>query len=338
MQLRTIRHRDSSIRYAAFPGVPVPVAPCFVRRDGRVLFGLAPVHLKNALDSFAGGGPTALDDPELQKLLPLVPEGARGVAYTDTGEAFVQAYGLVGPFLTMLQGIPRNPVPVDLANLPATSTVRKHMFPGISYSVATEDMLVFESRSPFGVELMAPMPAFLMVTAVFGLGVTRVVVAEEMGAGAHVVAVEDMRALNVSVNNVRQILVGCIMYTQNHDQNHDGALPPDLVALIEQGGMIRPNVLVTPADHGPVLVRNNRRSSYTYVLKRYPKLKLKIQRVERPTQFPVVWERMSFDGRTRVVGFLDGHVETVLEPEFQQMMKRLDAVVAKMRRGPGGHL
>jgi hypothetical protein len=321
MELRTIRYRDRSIRYVTFPGVPVPAAPCFVRRGGRVLFGLAPVHLKNALDFLEDGGPTVLADPGLQKLLPRVPKDARFVAYTDTGGAFVQAYGLAGPFLTTLQGIPGNPVPIDLANLPATRTVRKHMFPGISYSVATEDMLVLESRSPFGVELMAPVPVLLMATAVFGLRAEGFVLAQDIGQQ------------NVSAAHVKEILIGCTIYALDHD----GALPPDLVTLIGQGA-IQPKTLVAPRDHRPILVRDNHRSSYTYVLKRYPKLKLRLGRVPRPSQFPAVWERLSFDGRTRVVGFLDGHVRAVLEPEFQQMMKRLDGVVAKMRRGPAGHL
>ena len=164
-QLKTIHHGQHAIRYLALPRVAVPYAPCYTLAGDRLVFALSPIHLKDYLAFLDQHEPSVLDNPRFKELAPLVPKNANSVAFTDTGDQFAAMYRLFGPMLTMAQGIPGVPIAIDLANLPSVRTVRRHLFDSISYGYATEDMIVDECRSPFGIGFLAPIPAVFSLSS-----------------------------------------------------------------------------------------------------------------------------------------------------------------------------
>jgi hypothetical protein len=123
--LKTIQFGKHTIRYLATPGVYLPLAPCFVRQGDRIIFALSPVHLKDYLAFLDAGEPSILDNPGYKELAALVPKNATSVSYSDFTESFIDVYTGIGPLLSLVQAIPGNPVPIDLANLPSARTIRK---------------------------------------------------------------------------------------------------------------------------------------------------------------------------------------------------------------------
>ena len=320
-ELRSIRFGDHTIRYLATPGVHLPIAPCFARRGDRVLFALSPIHLKDYLAFLDAGEPSILDYPGFKEMQPLVPKDATSVAYSDFGESFVALYSALGPFLTLVQAIPGNPVAIDLANMPAARTVRKHMFGAISYSYTTEDMIVDETQSPLGVGIIGPAPTLF----IGGIGAGMLLPAWASARG---------QARNAaSMSNMKQISMGLMLHQQDK-----GALPPNLGALLEAKHIQDAKVFVAPHDPVPPQV-GGRPCSYVYLLDGQAGIKVNMEEIQNPAQFPLLWEREPFQGDRRNVAFADGHVESVQQARFEQVMERARAFLKdRAAKGKGGEL
>lgn len=320
-ELRTIRYGAHTLRYLALPGVPMPIAPCMARHGGRIVFALTPIHMKDYLAFLDANEPSLLDLPGFKELEAQVPKDATSLAYSDFGEGLVGLYSSLGPLLTLVQAIPGNPVPIDLANMPSVRTVRKHMFGAISYSYATEDLIVAETVSPLGVGLIDPVPATALLA---------------VGAGMALPAIASARtqARNVaSMNNLRQITMGIMVHA-----NDKGVVPPDLAGLLAGGFLEDPKVLVAPNDPAAPQV-GGRPCSYVYFLDVQPGLKLKLEEIENPGQVPMVWERAAFQRGERCVAFADGHIERLGPERFEKLMDQLRAFLKqKALKGKGGEL
>jgi len=316
--LRSIRFGQHTIRYLAAPGLGVPVAPCYARRGDRVVFALSPIHLKDYLAFLDAGEPSLLDNPRYTELAALVPKNATSVAYSDFGEAFVAGYSILGPFLTLAQAIPNNPVPLDLANLPAVRTIRKHMFASVSYSYATDDTIVAETVSPLGVGAMDPVPAAFVLGV--GAGIALPAMASARGAARQA----------ASMSNMRQLTVAMMMFANNFN----GTMPANIAALFDAKLIEAPHILVAPNDPDPPKV-GGRPCSYVYFLDdRLVKGKVRLQDFDDPGRTPVLWERRPFRRGRRAVAFADGHVEMMTEPAFRAALERLDrALKGKLKGG-----
>jgi prepilin-type processing-associated H-X9-DG protein len=312
-QLKTIAFGGRTIRYLATPGVPVPVAPCYARHGGRLIAALSPIHLKDYLVFLDKKEPSILDHSGYRQLEALVPKNATTVSYSDFGEHFVQFYSAFGPLLTLVQAIPRNPIAIDLANMPSARTVRKHMFGSISYTYATEDMIIHETHSPVGFGLMGPVPAGAPALAIAGVGAGMLVPAltRARGQARHV----------QSKNNLRQISMAMMVYANDHK----GELPQDLAVLLQGNLLADAKILVAANDRAPPPKVNGRPCSYVYFLDDQPGLKLKMADLKNPAQLPVLWERRAFHRGMRNVVFADGHVESMHGPQFREAMARLKA-------------
>ena len=314
--LKTIRFGKHNIRYLATPGVPVPLAVCYAMVGDRIVFGLSPIHLKDYLAFLDKGEPSILANSGYKELAARVPENAVSISYGNFGDNVTELYRAFGPLLTIAQGIPRNPVAIDLANMPAASTVRKHLFGSISYAYATDDMIVYESRSPVGFGMVGPAPA-MGVLFIGGLG-----------AGMALPAIGQARARArevVSMNNLKQIGMAAMMYANDHNNE----LPPSLAALFEADMLVEARLLVAPNDPNPRLRVGNRPCSYVYVLDDHKGLKLKLGEIERPAMVPLAWERRTFGRRGRNVLFVDGHVQVMRNGQFERRMTRVRELLRK---------
>ncbi|MBM4038718.1 MAG: hypothetical protein FJ290_09400 [Planctomycetes bacterium] len=313
-ELRAIRFGDHTIRYLAMPGVMLPIAPCYARHGGRIAFALSPIHLKDYLAFLDGKEPSVLDAPGFKELEALVPKDATGVAYSDFGEGFVALYSALGPFLSMIQAIPGNPVALDLMNLPSARTIRKHMFGAISYAYATEDMIVGETHSPLGIAVLDPISA----TAVLGLG-----------AGMAFPALADARteARRIrSRNNLNQLAKASATYLNEFGDNR--FYQKSTAELFEKMILADKAVLVAPNDPNPPEIAKGLPSSYIMCFDKYPDREF---RDDFPPNVMMGWERAVFarDQGRRNVLFFDSHVEFVDEARFQELLRELDEEVRR---------
>ena len=315
--LRTIEFRGHTIRYLATPMVPVPLAPCYTRLGGRIVFALTPVHLKDYLVFLDKGEPSVLDHPDCRKLVALVPANATSLAYSDAGEGFVQLYGMFAPMLaSVAQAIPNSPVPIDLVNLPSKRVLRKHLFGAISYSFATKDTIVFESQSPFGVSVLGPAPA-----GAAALASTAVLAGMLLPALAR--AREEARLIR-NRNYLNQIAKGCAVYLNEHGDNR--FYPSGIAELVDKGVIRDKKILVSPLDRAPPKLANGVPCSFVSCFDKYPD---RVFRDDFPPNIMMAWDRISFARGQRSVLFFDSHVELVDEWRFERLLKELDELVKK---------
>ncbi len=304
--LKAVPFGDHTIRYLVTPGLPVPLAPCYAMVEGRAAFALTPIHLKDYLLFLDGAEPSLLENAGYLAMAKAVPRDAVTISYSDFGGAFVEAYRMLGPLLTMAHGIPRNPVAIDLANMPSTRTLRKHLFGSVSYTYATDDMVVWEVHSPLGVDFAGPVPAALAAGAAAGVALPAIARARTAARGVQ------------SLNNLKQISVACIVYANDHED----ALPASLGALFEAKLLDDAALLVAPNDPAPQPA-GGRATSYRYLLDEQPGLKLKLGAFNKAAMVPLAWERQSFGRRVRNVVFADGHAEAMAEADFQERLARI---------------
>ena len=328
--LKTIEFRGHTIRYLATPGLLMPFAPCYARAGGRVVFGLTPVHLKDYLQFLDAGEPSVLDNPRFQALADRVPANAASVGYSDVGEGVIQLYSILGPLLTVVQGIPGIPLELDLANLPSKRVLRKHLFGSISYTYATEDTLVYECQSPFGFGFIGPAPSGAPAALLLGVGAG-------MAVPAIVRARGEARRV-VSMNNMRQIQMASMVFLNDHA----GLLPASLDVLVKGKLLADGKILVAPNDPDPPKGPGGLPCSYVYFLDAYPRLKVRMDAIPNPARTPVLWERQAFGRgrrggfmRRRNVAFADGHVETVFGDRFGELKREVDALLKTLAEKQG---
>ncbi len=310
-ELKTVAFGDHTIRYLATPGFALPLAPCYARVGGRAFFATSPVHLKDYLAFLDAGEPSILDHPGFKTLAEQVPENAISVGYSDVGEAFLQLYSFMGPMLTFVHGIPNMPVAVDFANLPSKRTLRKHLFGSISYTVATEDALVYECQSPFGVPFIGPAPAGLPAVAVGGVMAGMMLPA--LGR-----ARQQARLIR-DRNNLNQIMKGLATYLNEHGDNR--FYPRSLGELWDRKVLPDPGVFVSPLDDNPPKLPNGLPCSYESCFDRHPN---RIFRDDWPPNQICVWDRKPFARGQRSVAFFDSHVEVMDEARFVELLRLLD--------------
>ena len=101
---------------------------------------------------------------------------------------------------------------------------------------------------------------------------------------------------------MRQLLLACLLWANDHK----GEWPDDLAAAAKAAGINTPDLLKNPGKPG---------TGYTYV-KPPP-----TQKDPGTSTTVAIYEtEPSPDGRN--VGFADGHVEFLKEPEFQAALKK----------------
>jgi len=116
-----------------------------------------------------------------------------------------------------------------------------------------------------------------------------------------------------SMNNIRQLILGCLQYADAHK----GDWPDDLEKAVKADD-IGLDVLVNPVNPGS-------KPGYTYLNPR------KAADIKDYSGRLVIYETEG--GPTgRRVGFADGHVQVVKEPEFQKYLKEAKEAAAKGRK------
>ena len=157
----------------ASPQITSMFSPTFAFKKGHMALGLSTSNVKRVLDRL-----DREDDPkgdirsnsELGGLLSNLPkEGLSAMSLTDW-KAFAE--GVYQMIATVLAFVPANnpDLPIDLSQLPESTSLTKHFFGAISWTQADGEGFSRFSTSPFGPELLV---GFAALTGAIGVGVAQ---------------------------------------------------------------------------------------------------------------------------------------------------------------------
>lgn len=130
------------------------VKPTFAFKDGYMVVGLSPSDVKRVFQRM-----DREDDPkgdvrsnkEFAAVAATLPQGVQSISFSNWKSNFESFYGIASGLLAAANL--GTEMPIDLAQLPDSSTLTKHLFASISYSTTGADGTTTVSTSPFGPEI-----------------------------------------------------------------------------------------------------------------------------------------------------------------------------------------
>ncbi len=292
--VRERTHGGHTIRYLAFSGEPIPVAPAWSVHGEYLVLGLYPQIVSAALDHLsANNAKSILDNPDFQRGRKRLPSNASSVVYTDTKAIMTDIYRLALPLATMAaaeaqtQGVD---LPPDL--FPSARVFTAGLYGDVAtYSSDADGALITTS---------GPMP----------LEMAGVAIPMTVGSAASVLVPSLTRARGiakrtVSLRNVKGIVTGCQAYASSHDDR----FPPSLKALVDED-MIQRKMLRSPLEQQD-------RTSYVYLGK-----DVNINRIPAPHDTIVIYEHPeNHDRKGTVAAFADGHAKWVTMGRFEELLE-----------------
>lgn len=274
----------------------------FIVEDGWAYFGQWHHALLNWIDRQGTGEWRAIE----------APAGAVHVQRGNNARYLAGLYNTVLPGASMLEGLLRSAgVPFDARLLPRSSTLTRHL---------SGEMSVVVRRTDGGITLTSKDRVGSTPLAVAVSGIAAAVLLPTLAK-----ARERAQRAN-SMNNLRQIGLGLLLWRDNQGRAVDyPPLDAMLARLYTDEVLSTPDVFSDPLSDYEVTdadLRNNRKDKLGYVATPYP-----IYSARGAAERPIVWDRGH--GGTRVVLFLDGHVEQVTETHFQNLLRKLKERAAK---------
>lgn len=130
------------------------VKPTFAFKDGYMVVCLSPSDVKRVFQRM-----DREDDPkgdvrsnkEFAAVAATLPQGVQSISFANWKSNFESFYGIASGLLAAANL--GTEMPIDLAQLPDSSTLTKHLFASISYSTTGEDGTTTVTTSPFGPEI-----------------------------------------------------------------------------------------------------------------------------------------------------------------------------------------
>lgn len=294
-----------AVRYVAFLGDDVPVAPAWAVRGNKLYVGLWPQVVAMAVNN-AGKNPIT-NDPTFQALRQRVAPGASMMAYSNNAKIARQLYSLlllggtaVTNELTRELGIASRP-----HWLPTLPQLEKYLGTGISAYSADARGVTLESYDPIPLVGIGP-------------GIVSILTAGFMGT-ADEVRFDAVKA--VSASNLHQIGIAVMTYQADKNQ-----MPADLDELVK-AKMLDASVLVRPGTgKAPPQVKDGKIvGPIDYIYIKPPKL----ERIWNPSSHVLAYEDpANYGGSGTHVLFADGHVEWMPMPRFERALERTKAGAA----------
>ncbi|MBI4879060.1 MAG: type II secretion system protein GspG [Planctomycetes bacterium] len=170
LKLRSSAYKEVEIHQIEFGGdmAMIPLSPCFALAGDRLCISLNVGDLKRHLRRGEKPGPSIKENPEFQRFFSRLPEGKPlgSLSYTDVRYSVESAYGQLAMTLPMLTMAADFELPVDMALLPPTDSITKHLFSSLSYSLHEEDGALMASYGPVGGEIVGALVKGLVAGAV----------------------------------------------------------------------------------------------------------------------------------------------------------------------------
>ncbi len=301
LQQKAIRHGEHTIHYWLGGGLPIPVAPAWVRVGDRMAFGLTPQTLAAALPRLAEPerAGSLLDRPDVLAALERDRERVVGLRFVNAkvGERLLYPLSLLAHTAAVSFSGAEG---VDFGALPPFPEVLAASRDLVSVSRNVPDGYTMEySGSGLATNLAVLGGEGLLVPAASGVAILLPALAR---------ARETARR-TVSAVNLRSIGMAAHIYANEHNDR----LPKDLQTLVDRQ-MITPETLRSPRDPSGNAV------SYRWVVRgrpggsRLPDLD--------PANDILAYETPISHAGTNVL-FVDGHVQWVEPDEWERLAKRL---------------
>jgi hypothetical protein len=130
------------------------IEPQFAFQNGFLVFGLSRSDVKGALKRMSGaGGEDVRSNPAFKPYLEQLPTEVASISFTDVATTFDGLYGQLSGVMGMVP-IPPD-VPIDLALLPSSSTITKHLFGSVAWSTIDKKGVAGYAIGPLGPEVPA---------------------------------------------------------------------------------------------------------------------------------------------------------------------------------------
>jgi prepilin-type processing-associated H-X9-DG protein len=297
--IQTRQVGPATIKYVAFRGQLVPVAPAWAIHEGRLYVGLWPQVVEAAV---AGKCASPLPaSPAYAALKERIGKGAGALVYLDGGAVARDLYNFLLVGWTMGSGELAKHLPAVRQDwLPALATLQKYLPPEMAAVTADANGITFRNESSLG------------GVATGGIALPA---AAAIAIPAAANAIESARRVGSS-SNLHQIGMACMQY-----QADKGRLPPDLETLVT-GSLIQPETLSSPiagSGNRARLVDGKvvGRIDYVYISG------LDIKRMEDPVGCVLAYERPeNYENRGTNVLFVDGSVQWMAMKDFQEALAK----------------
>ncbi len=299
-------------------GDPFPVTPCFVMDGDLMAVALYPQVLK---DFLARGidAPSVLTRPDFQRVLRGLPEGLASVEYFDFQAAARLLYGSLVPLAQMF--VKEEGLPVDMAHLPRTETVVKHLFGFGSGAKFETDAGVLHCYSPTGILPMMVAGAAAGYFVAMQAAPMPVRIRDVPGEEPYRPVEPPMRVPEESSPvkaRLDEIHVALLFYSTARYE-----YPEDLGDLVARQALPSADLLLIPGDEAPLTLPSGLRTSFEYTGKEAGNIQ------DGDESIVWVYEREGLSTGERWVLFANGAVRQVEEAEFERLLTATKERLAK---------
>lgn len=221
VSVQTREYRGHTIEFVNVVGVPMPIAPAWAAHDNRLVFGLYPQMVKNALDGIADGKPetdSLLANADFVRARKVLGPLGSSITYVDTKASMGQAYpwllllGQMGAAMAQGEGIA-----LDMSTFPTQRALTRHLFATVGTTRSDPDGMLYASFGPLPIGGQSFIPSDIgtvaMLTSILLPSLSRA---------------RELSKRTVCSANLRGI--GQAMYIHAQD---DDKFPPDFQTLLD---------------------------------------------------------------------------------------------------------
>ena len=291
-------HGKYRIDYVTFEGLPFPFQPAATVTEDFLVVTLSPASARSALSRLEAPGPNIGENEDFLMVLRHLPGKKIVLSYEDTARTWKKLYETMQASIFIFAGM-SNETFIDPSLLPPTEDIFQHFFGTGSSTVRVEDGWIGEVYSTLG-------------TGTSLVAATSLVMSMALPALAPVLSRSRAEARKaVCKSNLKQIGLTLAMYANDYDhfpQTLDQLIPD---YLPEEG------VLHCPSDGDKPMM------GYIYRDRARGK---KIDEIDAPERYPVVYDTPGNHTGGRNVVFADGHVEWMSERDFQALIRGGEAL------------
>jgi hypothetical protein len=267
------------------------IQPTWLIAKNQMVIASSPALVKDTLKQLSGtGGASIRSQAGFQQVTKQLPANLLGFGYVDSKLQLTYFKMMADRFWPMAAMFAQQAKIKLPAMLPDISAVVNQMGPGSDMLWSESDGLYMRSQGPIPTGGMA----LVAVTA---------------GMGALVPALGTARSearSTVSLSNIRQISMGCIMYAEDQ-----GKMPANLQDIKSYIGDER-------TLESPQKPKDFPGPSYIYVDALAGK---KMDELKFPEEIVIIYENPAFSSDEINVGFLDGHCEKMTQFAFRKVLE-----------------
>jgi prepilin-type processing-associated H-X9-DG protein len=313
LDARRISHNGHTIDYLIASGLPVPVAPSVCYVDKYAICALTPQTIRvvlDQLDSPKSKG-TILDHPDVASVRSQLGEPIQSFYYMDTDYALRTSFGLGNLVRTAYASTASANAPeIDPGLLPTLPETLAANRDAVGSCQATSEGILYTA---YGAPMIATPGSVAIIALLVSILLPSLSRARELAKRA------------VSGSNLRMIGMGCHIYANQHDDQF-----PEFLDQLVVEGHCTPQHLISPRGRRTTLpetefakvVQSGRFTRDTVQPGTLPNSYVYIagQSLESHGRNVIMYEEVVDDEGTNVL-FVDGHVEFMKFPFFQQTLR-----------------